>query len=215
MEKNIKENFDEKEQIKSLIMQAQMSPHFFCNAMLSIKGLIMEDQKKACDAVDWLIDYTRANADYLACNENIPFTKELEITENYLKLEKLRFGDSFEYELIINEEDFLVPPLIVQPLVENSIKHGIRKRPDGKGKVRIETGQTDKEIFIEVKDNGIGFDVNAPLAPGKTHLGLKNTITRIEKQCNGRVVLHSKEGKGSTIIIYLPIGEKNENTLNR
>lgn len=202
-----KKQSKEIKQAETMIMQAQMSPHFFYNAMLSIKSLIKDDPDKATDAIDWLLNYTRESADLMACNSLIPFTKEIELVENYLNLEKIRFGDKIEFEFLINEENFLIPPMSLQPLVENSIRHGIRKRPDGCGKIRIETGQTDKEYLIEVKDNGVGFDVNAPLSDDRTHMGLSNTIKRIENQCNGHVVLHSKKNKGSTVIIYIPFGD--------
>lgn len=216
-EKEIAERESEIMLQKMRIMQSQMQPHFLYNGMASIRRLIMKDPDKAIDAMDHFIKYLRGNVDLLSEDKLVPITQELDFVKNYLEIERIRFGDKISFEIYDYETDFSVPPMSIQTLVENSISHGIRKRPDGTGRVVIETGSTDKEYCVEVKDNGVGFDVNAPEYEDKekTHVGLSNTKYRIETLCKGKFIVHSKKDKGTTIKIYIPFGGKNENTVNR
>lgn len=216
-EKEIAERESEIMLQKMRIMQSQMQPHFLYNGMASIRRLIMKDPDKAIDAMDHFIKYLRGNVDLLSEDKLVPITQELDFVKNYLEIERIRFGDKISFEIYDYETDFSVPPMSIQTLVENAISHGIRKRPDGTGRVVIETGSTDKEYCVEVKDNGVGFDVNAPEYEDKekTHVGLSNTKYRIETLCKGKFIVHSKKDKGTTIKIYIPFGGENENTVNR
>ena len=109
-----------------------------------------------------------------------------------------------EYELCIKETNFFVPPISIQSIVENAVHHGIRKKIDGAGKVRIETGKTATDYFIEIKDNGVGFDINQVLSDDRSHIGMKNTKERYEKLVDGNMKVESEIGKGTTVRINIP-----------
>lgn len=192
---------------KMLLLQSQMHPHFLYNSMLSIRRLIQTNQEAAMDAMDNFIIYLRGNVDMLGAKEAIPIKQELDFIASYLKIQQTRFGEKVEYEIIENELDFKIPALTVQPLVENAISHGIRKRPSGAGKVTIETGIAEDEYWVEVKDNGVGFDASKPMPvadDGRSHVGFANAKLRVEA-LGGRVVVHSKIDKGTTVRLYLPM----------
>lgn len=214
-EKEVAEMNNALTQQRILLMTSRMQPHFLYNGLVSIRRLIKKDQDKAVDAIDHFCGYLRGNLDMLNETGLVPIKKELRFLEDYLEIEKVRFGENISYSLIINEDNFLVPPLSIQPLVENSIRHGIRKRPDGCGRINIETGRNESEYFVEVKDDGVGFDITKPFSSERDHVGIKNTIFRVESMTGGRVVVHSKEGKGTTIRIYVPMGDCDEDSGNR
>lgn len=192
---------------KILLLQSQMQPHFLFNSLLSIRRLISTDQEAAVVAMDKFVVYLRGNVDMLDAKEPIPVMQELKFVDDYLQIQQMRFGEKVDYEFIINEENFKVPALTVQPLVENAIRHGIRKRPTGAGKVTIETGMAETEYWVEVKDNGVGFDVSElglDKGDNRSHVGLNNAKLRVEAT-GGRMIVHSKVDKGTTVRIYVPM----------
>ena len=130
----------------------------------------------------------------------IPFSDELRHIETYIALEKMRFNDRIKVIYDIGVTDFLVPPLTIQPLVENAIKHGILKKIEG-GILTITTYETTTSYIIEVKDDGIGFDINQIDFDENTHIGLKNISYRIKKMCNGDLNVSSKINDGTKITV--------------
>lgn len=120
------------------LMISQIGPHFMFNSLSVIKYLCMTDPEKAAQAVDDFSSYLRTNFDSLTEKRCVDFQSELEHTQHYLSLEKLRFGKRVNVEFEIEETEFRLPVLTLQPIVENAIKHGITKRPEG-GTVRIST----------------------------------------------------------------------------
>ena len=198
---------EKKEEIENLQLNmviTQMQPHFVFNVLNIIYYLCAKDTKLAQTAIDSFSSYLRTNIDSLVSDELAPFSKELEHVKNYLDLEKLRFDDELEIEYDIGPADFHIPMLVVQPLAENAVKHGIAKSPNG-GKVIIRTVEDFENFYIYVVDNGVGFDTNKPRAyDGRSHIGIDNVRFRIEKRVNGELDIFSTKGKGTTAVITVP-----------
>ena len=139
------------------LMVSQIRPHFVYNTLSSIAVLCKLDPDTAYEATICFSDYLRGNMDALKQKEPAPFSKELDHIKKYLYIEKLRFQDRLNIVYDIQTEDFLLPTLSVQPLVENAVKHGIGKKKEG-GTVTIATREREHTIEILISDDGVGFD---------------------------------------------------------
>lgn len=179
-------------------MTSQIQPHFIYNVLSSISTLITIDNAKAQEALDYFTDYLRSNLSSLGEFGLISFDKELKHIKAYLSLEKIRFNDRLNIVYDIETTDFLVPPLTIQPIVENAVKHGILEKIEG-GTVTIKTYETDESYVIEVIDDGIGFDINEVDLKGTEHVGLKNIMYRINNTKNGSFDVFSKKNSGTKI----------------
>lgn len=103
----------------------------------------------------------------------------------------------------IQEEDFVLPPLTLQPIVENAVKHGICKKREG-GTIHIHTEKTDHEVRIIVEDDGVGFDSGHLPEDGRAHVGIKNVTDRLKSFGNGSLTVTGEPGKGTVAVITLP-----------
>jgi sensor histidine kinase YesM len=121
----------------------------------------------------------------------------------YLKLEKLRFGEYLEVVYNIEEQDFMIPSLTIQPLVENAVKYGVGDKREG-GQVIIGTTSTDTHYIITIEDTGTGFDINKEYNDGRQHVGIQNVKERLSLICNGELIIHSEIDKGTVAIIRIP-----------
>ncbi len=139
------------------VMYSQIGPHFIFNTLSAIYGLVDRNPKKAKEAINYFSEYLRGNIDSIGKTGWVPFEEELQHIDSYVWIEKMRFGDELSVEYDIDTMDFEVPPLSVQPLVENAIKHGIHKK-NGPGKVTISTWEDENDYVVEVVDDGVGFD---------------------------------------------------------
>ena len=183
------------------IMMSQIQPHFLYNTLTTIQSLCLLDSQKASEVIGKFGVYLRNNLDSLEQENLIPLGKELEHTKLYADIEMLRFPEiSVNYN--IEEDDFYVPALSVQPLVENAIRHGVREVEQGL--VELSTKQTDENNIIIISDNGVGFDTNIPFSTDKDHIGIKNVSERIESMCGGAVMVESRIGEGTTVTITIP-----------
>lgn len=191
-------------ELRTQIMLSQIQPHFLYNTLTTISGLCyFGNSQQAREVVDKLADYLRENLDSMGKNKIIPFEKELEHIKTYLWIEQVRFGDAVRAEYRIGVTDFTLPSLTLQPLVENAVKHGIRKKKGG-GTVTIETAETETEYLIYIKDDGVGFDPTQKPTDGRTHVGIENITKRLELLCGGSCGFESKKGEGTTVTVHLP-----------
>ena len=125
----------------------------------------------------------------------------------YADIERVRFPNiRVEYE--IEDSGFSLPPLSVQPIVENAIRHGVRIREEGV--IRVSARRTEGGHEVVIADNGVGFDVAAAAQDEGTHIGLKNVQERIETMCGGSVTVDSRLGEGTTVTLFIPEREKEE-----
>lgn len=197
---------------KTALMISQIKPHFIYNTLGSIRTLIKISPEKAYDMVYDFSVYLRANIDSMGTREKILFSDELRHVKAYVNIEKVRFEDRLEVVFDIQEEGFYLPPLSVQALVENAIKHGICKKPEG-GCVWIRSYETEEYYIAEVEDNGIGFDPEN-VKSGKSNsnsnsknesVGLQNIEFRLREITGAEFEIISKEGQdGTKAIIKCP-----------
>ncbi len=185
------------------VMLSQIQPHFLYNALTAIDDLIITRPADARKAIMDFSSYLRKNMDSLSQKELIPFEQELEHTAQYLRLEKLRFGDRLDIDYSIGTKDFKLPVLTLQPIVENAVRYGVTKRRDG-GTVSISTLETSGNFLIVVRDNGAGFDTGSIPNDGRSHLGIANVTSRLKAMCGGEIRIGSTAGEGTEVIILIP-----------
>lgn len=185
------------------LIYSQIQPHFLYNVLNTIYYLVDDDIEKGKKAIVDFSDYMRMNLDSLTKPMLIDFDDELKKTEIYLSLEKLRFEDELNISFDIQERNFKIPQLTIQPLIENAVKHGICKKKGG-GTVSIYSKQDGDFIEIGVVDDGVGFDKLKPLSEDRSHIGLSNIVYRVEHMCGGTVTVDSTVGVGTSIIIRIP-----------
>lgn len=185
------------------MMLSQIKPHFVYNTLTTIKHLYRMDQEVAEETLDDFARYLRASIDTLSVTEMISFEKELNFTKSFLSIEQKRFGDRIRVEYEIEAMDFLIPPMTLQPIVENAVRHGIAKKIEG-GTIRIGTRCVENEIIVSVKDDGVGFDSQKEdWENGESHIGIRNVRSRVESMCHGDVLVSSLPGKGTLVQIVL------------
>lgn len=187
-------------------MISQIQPHFLYNALNTIKYLIKRDPKTAEKAVIAFSKYLRGNMDSISQKHPIPFETELEHIKNYCAIELLRFGDKLNIVYNTDFTDFSVPPLSIQPLVENAIKHGVTKKPEG-GTVTVSSFEEAEFYCVVIEDDGIGFDPENPdFAPddSHSHIGLSNVSNRLKIMVNAQLNIESEQGKGTRVTIKIP-----------
>ncbi len=189
--------------INMTLMLSQIQPHFLYNALNTIKYLTKKDPKKAEESIVKFSSYLRANMDSLTQKEPISFIKELEHVRNYIDIEQLRFGERLNVEYDIKATNFSIPPLTIQPVVENAIKYGVNQKPSG-GTVKISTYETDDEFVITVEDDGVGFDVNEKKDDGRSHVGIINIKRRLKTMLSAKVEIKSVINEGTTVKIRIP-----------
>ena len=183
------------------IMLSQIQPHFIYNTLGTIERMCLKDPEKAFELVRNFSLYLRGNFSELDSITPIRFAEELKHVEYYVNIEKVRFPDMhIAYE--VETTDFVLPALSVQPLVENAIKHGLMRLESG-GTVTIHAYETRTHFCVEVKDDGVGFDTDAPVDE-KKHVGLRNIRGRLKAMVNGVLIMESQPGDGTKAVIMIP-----------
>lgn len=188
------------------IMMSQIQPHFIYNTLGTIQQFCKEDPEQAASLVQNFSQYLRGNFSELDNAMPIRFTKELEHVRCYTEIELIRFPDmTVRYDIQV--EEFLLPALSVQPLVENAIKHGLMGLEEG-GCVTITAYETATHYCVKVVDDGVGFDDSALLDERK-HIGIRNVQDRLQVMCGGSLTVESQPGSGTTALIQIPKEGKN------
>lgn len=184
------------------IMMSQIQPHFLYNTLSTIQALCRLDPEKAADTTGQFSQYLRQNLEAMGQTGLIPFRKELEHAQVYARIEMTRFSNvRVEYD--IQDDAFSLPPLTVQPLVENAIRYGVRIREEGL--VRVAARREGDCHVIVISDNGIGFDPKKLDATDGSHIGLSNVRSRVESMCGGTVTVESRIGEGTAVTIRIPV----------
>lgn len=185
---------------RAATMMSQIRSHFVFNILNAISGMCKYDPEKADETVVRFARYLRNNISIMEDDSNIPFTTDLKRLEDYVILEQIRFGDRLEFYTDIEADQFLLPPLILQPVVENAIKHGISRKQDG-GTIVLRTRETADAVVITVEDDGVGFEESELEKKGS--VGLNNIRFRLKHKGNGRLEIHSEVGKGTVVTITI------------
>ena len=186
------------------IMMSQIQPHFLFNALSTIQALTETDPDRASKVIEEFALYLRQNINSLNQESLIPVKKEIEHTKTYSDIEKVRFP-SIRIDYDIEDDDFLIPPLTIQPMVENAIRHGVRGKKHGW--VSVNTYLEDGKHVIAIRDNGKGFDVDQMIEDTKNgdHIGVRNVRDRIISMTGGTFNMESVIGEGTSITIEIPI----------
>jgi hypothetical protein len=182
------------------IMMSQIQPHFLYNTLSTIQALCLTNPQEASEITGKFGKYLRQNLESLEQPELIPFDKELQHTKVYADIEQVRFPNiSVNYD--IEYDNFKLPALSVQPLVENAIRHGVRNREEGI--ITVFADKAEDGVVVKVTDNGVGFDVET-IRDSKDHIGLTNVKERIEKMCGGTLEVKSVINGGTIVCIFIP-----------
>lgn len=192
------------EQMKVDLMLSQIQPHFLFNALYVIQEICRIDPDTAYLAVGEFSQYLRHNMDSININVPIPFAKELEHTQHYVRLQQLRFGSALDVRYELNCTQFQLPTLTLQPIVENAIRYGIRQKKDGRGTVIVSTDEKSDAYEICVTDNGPGFVPDEVPKDGLAHVGLKNVRERLLRVGGGSLAIETHIGEGTKVTISLP-----------
>jgi signal transduction histidine kinase len=187
-------------QQRASIMVLQMRPHFIYNTMTSIYCLCSQDPEKAQQVVMDFTTYLRKNFTAVASAAPITFSSELEHTRAYLAVEQAQYSKSLTVEYDTPHTFFRVPPLTLQPIVENAVKHG-RDPNAGPLHISIRTRKTDTGSEITVSDNGCGYD---PADDSEPHVALKNIRQRLRLMCGGSLSITPNDGGGTTVTVTIP-----------
>lgn len=199
---------NELEDSRIAIMLSQIKPHFLYNVLNTIYHLYRKEPETAQEAVSSFAEYLRCNMLSIEKNEPIPFSEEYQHIQTYLSLERIRFRDKLDVVYDVEVTNFKLPPLTVEPLVENAVKHGVTKKRGG-GTVTISTRKTDEGIQITVADTGAGFDPETYRKDGKPHIGIRNVSDRLQKMVGGSLSITSSE-HGTVAVVTIPGKEESK-----
>jgi tetratricopeptide (TPR) repeat protein len=204
--------------LRQQLLRSQMNPHFIFNALASIQELIR--QKKTREASFYLSKFAsiaRLVLEY-SREESIPLDRELDVLQSYIELEKLRSGNRFDYQIHLSEDletEFIrIPPMAIQPFVENAIKHGLREK-EGKGLLQLTFEDLGDQLKVVIEDDGIGLNQSRKQAR-RHHRSMAMEIFEkrralMQKRYKKKLIirfedLKEKEGKpGTRVIIHLPV----------
>ena len=178
----------------------QMRPHFIYNTLMSIYGLCAQDAARARQVTLDFSSYLKKNFTAIVSEEAIPFTEELEHTRAYLAVEKARFEDKLYVDLDTPVTVFKLPPLTLQPIVENAVKHGISPDLDPLY-ITVATEDTGDGVRLIVEDTGPGF---APSDDNEPHIALNNIRHRLKTMCGGTMEIAPREQGGTRVMVFVP-----------
>lgn len=185
-------------------LKMQLQPHFLFNAMHAISTLILRgDTKAANQMLLHLSSFLRMTLDS-GDTPVVPLPVELEFLDAYLRIQRVRFGDRLQvsFEIAGDAEDALVPNLILQPLVENSIRHGIGADP-GQGVIAIRAHRRDGEIMLQVADNGPGVRNEGTVTEGVGLGNIRARLAQLYPEAH-RFTLESGDGGGTIATVVIP-----------
>ncbi|HYE85818.1 MAG TPA: sensor histidine kinase [Vicinamibacterales bacterium] len=189
-------------QTRLQMLSMQLQPHFLFNTLNTIAELVHRDAAAAERMIAGLSHLLRETL-HAGLVEQVPLSQELSLLERYVEIQRARFGDRLQFS--VTAEDFvrgaLVPSLLLQPLVENAIKHGIGAR-SGAGRIDVKVSRRGERLVIEILDDGPGLGVQA-IADG---VGLSNCRSRLQTLfgSDGRLAIANRGGGGAIVTIELP-----------
>lgn len=185
---------------RASVMVLQMRPHFIYNTMMGIYYLCDQDPGKAKQVTLDFTTYLRKNFTAIASEDTIPFHEELAHTRAYLAVEQAQFEDVLFVSFDTPHTMFRVPPLTLQPIVENAVKHGMKSSSDPIH-ITVVTRQTATSSEIIVEDDGPGFDA---VDDNEPHIALNNIRQRLALMCQGNLMITTREGGGTSVKVIIP-----------
>ena len=193
----------ELEEQRNALMLSQINPHFIYNTLSTVAAMCDTAPKQAKHLTIDFAQYLRRNIRSLTGESMIPCEQELEHVECYAKIEKARFRERLNVVYSVTCTNFKIPPLTVQPIVENAIKHGVTKKVAG-GTVKISTFEDDLNYVIEIIDDGVGFDTETV----ELHVGMENVRSRLRAMCGGDMTVKSRADVGTRVRMEIPKKKK-------
>jgi sensor histidine kinase YesM len=192
-----------------------MKPHFLYNTLNTIAEYCGTDPREAEKLIVSLSKYLRGTLDFENLGGLISLQKELDLVRAYVSIEEARFEEiKVEFEIVDPLPDIQLPPLTLQPLVENAIKHGLRKRENGGG-VKVRVATSGNSVSFCVQDDGVGIPekklndlLDTP--KGSASIGLYNINTRLSRLYGRGLLIRSVVNGGTSVSFDIPIGEESE-----
>jgi len=218
-----------RQQAELLALHSQVNPHFMFNVLESIRmHSVIKGEKETARMIESLARLMRKSADW--GSDMITVEQEISFTEDYLRLQKYRFGDAFNYKIRISQGcgDYLIPSLVLVTFVENSCVHGFN-REDHAGTVFIFVYEEDEHLFIQVEDTGVGMEADRTRELERilneadisqlqksSSLGMLNACIRLKKCCGARtrITIESEIGVGTCVIIKIPLKDIKKKTVH-
>ncbi|WP_297088856.1 sensor histidine kinase [uncultured Draconibacterium sp.] len=208
--------------LENRALQSMMNPHFIFNSLGSIQKFLL--QNKAEEAGTYLSNFARLIRQTMNSikSNSVPLDDEVDRLRNYIKLEQSRLENRFDFHILVDErleeDEYSIPSMIVQPFVENAIWHGISQLTEG-GNITVRFNYINEEsVEVIVEDNGIGFERSKAFSKSKDHLNLASSLTnkriqligekyRVKTQLNYEELFPGKTNPGAKITLLLPIVE--------
>ena len=204
-DKNIAQANEIREQ-QLRILTLQIRPHFIYNTLSNIYYLCESDPGKAQQIIGDFIKYLRNNFGSVSKQGLIPFADELEHTEAFLAVVKARYENLLFVEYDISYTSFRIPPLTLEPIVENAVKHGLDQDSDPLH-IKITTNCSGEGSVIMVENNGIDFSLDETediSTDDEPHIGINNVCNRLKTLCNGTIDISRREGGGTVVTMIIP-----------
>lgn len=189
-------------------LKSQIHPHFIYNALNTIISISRTDLPRAQELLIEFSNYLRGCFDFKDLENMVPIQKELDFIRSYISLQQARFGEHLQVHYEINTLNIMIPPLILQPLVENAVNHGVRPKPNG-GTIIIYTKTSEKGIRIGVRDDGYGIDpdrIPYLIAGNEVSrgVGIFNITSRLQKLYGKSLCIENLETGGLDVYMELP-----------
>ncbi|GIP64348.1 hypothetical protein J32TS6_29030 [Virgibacillus pantothenticus] len=207
---DLKKSINEQLKTEAAWLQAQIQPHFLFNTLNTIASLGAMDTSRMVTLLNEFGKYLRLSFGIHNTQTLIPVEDELELTHAYLFIEQERFGDRLQIQWELDENiDFQIPPLSIQPIVENAVKHGVLKRITG-GAIMVRITKLDTHFEVSIIDNGVGMKENKihEILDGSTNkskgIGLANTNRRFKQLFGKGLMIISEPNEGTTVIMAIP-----------
>ncbi|MDK8181414.1 ATP-binding protein [Paenibacillus sp. UMB4589-SE434] len=206
------------------MLRAQIKPHFLFNSINTILWMSKRDSDETRKLLHALSDFLRGSFDFDNQEIEVPFADELRIIEAYLSLERARFGSRLKVEYNLEERNFAVPPLLLQPIVENAVRHGIMEKVEG-GTIVITSRRVEMWIELSVSDDGVGMDIDRIDLDKKVHgaflfgdkrggIGLSNINRRIRSLYGTSLSIADREGGGTVVTMRIRAGDDDHDLSN-
>ena len=193
------------EHSRIVLSLGQIKNHFIFNVLNAISGMCKNEPEKADETIVLFSRYLRNNMAVLEDSEMVSFDVVLNNLKDYIELEKIRFEEKITYTEEIGFVNFVMPQMLLQPLVENSLKHGILPKAAG-GTICIKSYKEKGNAIIKVIDDGVGFDDSKEYRAES--LGIQNIRFRLKHMVNGKLDIKSEVGKGTVVTLTIPLKEK-------
>ncbi|MCX7922333.1 MAG: histidine kinase [Clostridia bacterium] len=207
--KRIRQFYDRKTVAELNFLHAQIKPHFLYNAINTFISISRYDIERARDLLINFSNYLRRSFDFKDLSKTTPLKNEVELAKAYVRIEKARFEEELEVNFgVCDDLEVKVPILILQPVIENAINHGILPKPEG-GRVDVAIKTEGNSIKFSVKDNGVGMKIKKGVEPIKNEfgkgVGLSNINKRLKRLYGTGLIINSSPGSGTEVIWFIPI----------